>query len=89
MNSFLQIVKINILQTFNFNRNNNSKYKSERRKKSLKTFGIIAIVGYIMWYVYYLTNLLLPGFVNIGKPLYVIAFLFVICTFYIFFSIIN
>lgn len=86
MNSFLQIVKINILQTFNFNRNNNSKYKSERRKKSLKTFGIIAIVGYIMWYVYYLTNLLLPGFVNIGKPLYVIAFLFVICTFYIFFS---
>ena len=49
MNSFLQIVKINILQTFHFNRNNNSKFKSERRKKSLKTLGIIAILGYVMW----------------------------------------
>ena len=38
MNSFLQIVKINILQSFRFTKNNSSKYKSERRKKSLKTF---------------------------------------------------
>ena len=85
MNSFLQIVKINILQTFHFNRNNNSKFKSERRKKSLKTLGIIAILGYVMWYIYYLTSSLLPGFITINKPLYVIAFLFVICTFYVFF----
>lgn len=85
MNSFLQIVKISILQTFNFNRNNPSKYKSERRRKSLKTLGIIAIVGYIMWYIYFLIKSLLPGFVALGKPLYVIAFLFVICSIYVFF----
>ena len=85
MNNFLQIVKINILQTFNFSRNNTSRLKSERRKKSLKTLGIIAIVGYLMWYIYYLINLLLPGFVSLGKPLYVIAFLFVICSVYVFF----
>ena len=85
MSNFLKIVKINILQTFNLNRNSNSKYKSERRKKSLKTLGIIAIVGYIMWYVYYLTRTLLPGFIAIGKPLYVISFLFVICSLYVFF----
>ena len=56
MSKFLQIVKINILQSFRFTKNNNSKFKSERRKKSLKTLGIILIVGYIMWYVFYLTS---------------------------------
>ena len=86
MSKFLQIVKINILQSFRFTKNNNSKFKSERRKKSLKTLGIILIVGYIMWYVFYLTRLLLPGFIAIDKPLYMIAFLFVVCSFYIFFS---
>ncbi len=85
MSKFLQIVKINILQTFNFRRNNTSKYKSERRKNGLKTLGVIAIVGYIMWYVYYLISSLLPGFITMGKPLYVIAFLFVICSIYVFF----
>ena len=86
MNKFLQVVKINILQSFSFTKNNSSKLKSERQKKTLKTFGVIAIVGYIMWYVYYLSKTLLPGFTAIGKPLYVIAFLFVICSFYVFFS---
>ena len=85
MNSFLQIVKINILQTFNFSKNTNVKLKSERQKKTLKSIGIIAIVGYIMWYVYFLSKTLLPNFIQIGKPLYVIAFLFVVCTFYVFF----
>ena len=85
MSNFLKIVKINILQTFNVNRNNNAKYKSERRKKSLMTLGIIAIVGYIMWYVYFLTKTLLPGFIAMGKPLQVISFLFVICSAYVFF----
>ena len=86
MSKFLQITKINILQTFNLSRNNNSKYKSERRKKTLKTIGIIGIVGYIMFYVFMFTKSLIPTFITIGKPLYVIAFLFVICTFYIFFA---
>ena len=82
MSNFLKIVKINILQTFNVSRN---KSKNESRKKSLKTLGIIAIVGYIMWYIYYITKMMLPGFVAIGKPLYVISFLFVICSLYVFF----
>lgn len=86
MNKFFLITKINILQSFSFTRNNSSKYKSDRRKKSLKTLGVIAIVGYIMWYVYFITKSLLPTFIVMGKPLYMIAFLFVVCTFYIFFS---
>lgn len=84
MNKFLLITKINILQTFNMTSNN--KYKTEQKKKSIKALGIIAIVGYIMWYVFYLTRLLLPTFIAINKPLYMIAFLFVICTFYICFT---
>ena len=86
MNKFLLITKINILQNFNFSRGNNSKYKSEKSKKLVKTLGIMAIVGYIMWYVYYITSSLMPTFVAINKPLYMIAFLFVICTFYIMFT---
>ena len=86
MSKFLQVTKINILQTFQSNKNNNSKYKSERRKKGLKTLGIIAIVGYIMWYISFLTRALLPGFIAMGKPLYIIAFLFMICSVYIFFT---
>ena len=86
MNKFLLITKINLLRMFHSTKNNSSKYKSERRKKSLKTLGVILIVGYIMVYVFLLTKSLLPSFIATGKPLYVIAFLFVICTIYIFFS---
>ena len=56
MSNFLKIVKINILQTFSFTKNNTSKLKSQRGKNSLKVLGIIAIVAYIMWYIYFLTN---------------------------------
>ncbi len=86
MNKFLQITKINILQIFQPVKSNNSKYKTERRKKSLKTLGIVAIVGYIMWYISFLTRSLLPGFIAMDKPLYIIAFLFMICSVYIFFT---
>lgn len=86
MSKFLLITKINLLSIFNSTKNNNSKYKSERRKKSLKILAVTGIVGYIMIYVFLLTKSLLPSFMTIGKPLYVIAFLFVICTIYIFFS---
>ena len=85
MSKFLLITKINILQTFNLTKNNDSKYKSERRKKTLKLLGVIAIVGYIMWNVYFFTKSLLPAFIVINNPLYMIAFLFVICSCYIFF----
>ena len=77
MSKFLLITKINLLSIFNSTKNNNSKYKSERRKKSLKILAVTGIVGYIMIYVFLLTKSLLPSFMTIGKPLYVIAFLFV------------
>ena len=86
MSKFLLITKINLLSIFNSTKLNSSKYKSERRKKSLKTLGITLIVGYIMVYIFTFTKSLLPSFVTINKPLYIIAFLFVICTLYIFFS---
>ena len=86
MNKFFLITKINILQIFNFSRNNNSKFKSERRKKNLKSLFVLLIVFYIIGYIFYFTKSLLSNFVQIGKPLFVIAFLFVICTFYIFFA---
>ena len=86
MNKFLLITKINLLQTFSLTKNNNSKFKSERRKKSLKILAVIILISYIMGYIFFLTKSLLPSFIAIGKPLYAIAFLFVICTFFIFFT---
>ena len=86
MNKFLLITKINILQTFNLAKGNKPKYKSERAKKGVKVLGVIGIIGYIMWYISYITKALLPTFIAINKPLYMISFLFVICTVYIFFT---
>ena len=86
MSKFLLITKINLLRLFNSTRSNNSKYKSERRKKSIKVLGIMAIIIYILWYVYYLSKTLMPSFISLGRPLYLLAFLFAICTIFIFFS---
>ena len=86
MSKFLLITKINLLRMFNSTKSNSSKYRSERRKKSLKTLGVTLIIGYIMVYVFFLAKSLLPSFIAIDKSLHVIAFLFVICTIYIFFS---
>lgn len=85
MNKFLLITKINLLQTFSLTKNNNSKFKSERRKKSLKTMVAVLIIGYIMCYVYYLARTLMPSFIFVGKPIYLMGFLFTICSVYIFF----
>lgn len=82
MNKFLLITKLSILQTFNLTRN--SKSQNDKKKSGLKALGIIAIIGYIMWYVFYITKSLLPIFIIVNKPLYTISFLFTICTFYIF-----
>ena len=86
MNKFLLITKINLLGLFKATKSNISKYKSERRKKSLKIFGVICIISYILWYVYYISKTLMPAFISIGKPLYLLAFLFAICSLFIFFS---
>lgn len=85
MSKFLLITKINILQTFNLSRKN-SGLGNNNKKSSLKVIGILAVVGYLMWYIYMLTKSLMPAFVAIGKPLYMIAFLFVMCTFYLLFA---
>ena len=61
MNKFLLITKLNILQTFNLTRN--SKSQNDKKKSGLKALGIIAIIGYIMWYVFYITKSLLPIFI--------------------------
>ena len=86
MSKFLLITKINLLRLFDLTKNNNSKFKSERRKKSIKVLGITIIVGYILWYVYYLSKTLMPAFIMLGKPLYLLAFLFAICSLFILFS---
>ena len=84
MSKFLEITKINLLQTFNFKSFN--KYKSERRKKTIKGIAITLIIGYILFYVYIITKSLMPTFIEINKPLYILAFLFSICSLYIFFA---
>ncbi len=86
MNKLLLLTKVDLLRTLNLKTINNSKYKSERRKKTVKTLSIIIIISYLLWYIYYLTTTLMPFFITVGKPLYLIAFLFTICTLYIFFA---
>ena len=86
MSKFLLITKINLLRLFNSTINNNFKYKSERRKKTIKGIIISLIISYILFYVYFITNSLMPAFVEINKPIYVLAFLFAICSLYIFFA---
>ena len=85
MNKFLSITKINLLQYFNY-RNSNFKYKSERKKKTIKVAVITLIIAYILFYIYMITKSLMPTFVEIGKSLYILAFLFSICSIYIFFA---
>ena len=84
MSKFLEITKINLLQTFNFKSFN--KYKSERRKKTFKGLAIALIIGYILFYIYVITKNLMPTFIALNKPLYILAFLFSICSLYIFFA---
>ena len=86
MSKFLLITKINLLQSFNGIVNNSSKYKSERRKKTIKGIIVSLIVVYILFYVYYITSSLMPTFVKSGNPIYVLAFLFAVCSLYIFFA---
>lgn len=86
MSKFFLITKINLLRLFNSTRNNNSKFKSERKKKSLKIIGISLIIGYLLWYVYYLSKTLMPSFIFLGKPLYLLGFLFSVCSIFILFS---
>lgn len=85
MSKLLSITKISLLYSLNYH-NNSSKFKSERKKRSLKGIGITLIVGYILFYVYYITKSLMPTFVSINKPIYILALLFAICSLYIFFS---
>ena len=85
MNKFLLLTKINLLQTFSLTKNNTSKFKSERRKKSLKTLGVILILGYILVYVYMFARSLMPTFVAFNIPIYLLGFLFTVCSTYIFF----
>lgn len=84
MSKFFLITKISLLQSINFH--NNSKFKSERRKKTLKGLIIGIIIIYILFYVYFIANSLMPSFVLINKPLYLLALLFSICSLYIFFA---
>lgn len=84
MSKFFLITKISLLQSINFH--NNSKFKSERRKKTLKGLIIGIVIIYILFYVYFIANSLMPSFVLINKPLYLLALLFSICSLYIFFA---
>ena len=84
MSKFLLITKINLLRSFNSTIDTNLKYKSARRKKIIKGIIISLIVVYILFYVYFITNSLMPTFIEINKPLYILAFLFSICSIYIF-----
>ena len=86
MSKFLLITKINLLRSFDSTVNTNSKYKSERKKKIIKGIIVSIIVSYILFYVYYLTKTLMPTFLSINKPVYMLAFLFSICSLYIFFA---
>ena len=86
MSKFFLITKINLLRLFNSTRNNSSKFKSERKKKSLKIITIALIIGYLLWYVYSLSKTLMPSFILLGKPLYLLGFLFAACSLFILFS---
>lgn len=86
MSKFWLITKINILNFFNIKTISNSKYKSERKKNSLKILFVIFIVLYISWYIYIMCKELMPAFVMLGEPIYLLALLFTITSMYILYA---
>ena len=86
MSKFWLITKINILNFFNIKTISNSKYKSERKKNSFKLLLVIFIVLYISWYVYMMCKELMPAFVMLGEPIYLLALLFTITSIYILYA---
>lgn len=76
MSKFFLITKINLLSFFNIKKVTGSKFKSERKKNIGKVLIILAAIFYLSWYIYMMVDNLMPSFVLIGKPIYVLAMLF-------------
>ncbi len=86
MSKFLLITKINLLNIFNLSKLFSFKSKNDKKKKTIKTIVITGIILYIIFAIYMLTRSLMPSFMAINKPLYLLSMLFAICSIYIFFA---
>ena len=86
MSKFILITKINLLNIFNLNKLFSFKSKTDKKKKIIKSIVIIGILLYIAFTIFILARSLMPSFLIINKPLYLLAMLFSICSIYIFFA---
>ena len=84
MSKFLLITKINLLSIFNLGKLFSFKSKNDKRKKIFKSLIIILILLYLAFSIYMATRELMPVFISINKPLYLLSLLFAICSAYIF-----
>ena len=84
MNKFFLITKINLLSFFNLKRVTGSKFKSERKKNIAKALVFLIAILYLSWYIYMMVDMIMPSFVMIGKPIYVLAMLFTLASMFIF-----
>ena len=86
MSKFLLITKINLINIFNYNKLISFKSKNDKRKKIIKSLIITGILVYIFFAIYLFTKNLMPSFLAVNKPLYLLSMLFAICSIYIFFA---
>ena len=85
MSKFWLITKINILNFFNIKSLNNSKNKNNK-KSVFKGLLILFIILYIAWYIYFICKEMMPTFIVIGKPIYLLALLFTASSLYILYA---
>ena len=83
MSKFLSILKINLLSIFNLNKLFSFKSKNDKRKKVFKSLIIFFILFYLAFSIYMATRELMPIFISINKPLYLLSLLFALCSGYI------
>ena len=83
MNKFLLITKINLLNFFNFQRNNNSQYKSINKKNYFKLLILVIAFLYLAYYIYYLSDNLMPGLIKLNIPNYLFGILYLIVNLFI------
>ena len=86
MSKFLLITKINLLSIFNLNKIFSFKSKNDKKKKIIKFLLITGILIYILLSIYILTDSMMPFFIEMNKPIYLLSLLFSVCCIYIFFA---
>ena len=83
MSKFLLITKINLLNFFNLQKVNNSKYKSVNKRNYFRLIILIAAFIYLAYYVYYLSYNLMEGLISLNRPNLLFGMLFLITSMFI------